>query len=101
MTTTSHLSFERLADLVENRLDQSAREVALAHIAGCSRCADEMEQLGKVVTLMRTDRESDAPRDLLAYARNVFQNRSREGGSSVLRRLVAALIFDSLTSKPE
>jgi hypothetical protein len=101
MTTTSHLSFERLADLVENRLDPNAREVALTHVAGCLRCADEMEQLGKVVTLMRTDRESDAPRDLVAYAKSVFQSRARRSESSVLRRLVAALTFDSLTSKPE
>jgi hypothetical protein len=100
MTSTLHISFERLADLVENRLDPKSRAAALAHVAECSHCEDEMNQLGKVVALMRSDRESDAPRDLLAYAKAVF-SRVRHSNDSVLRRLVAALTFDSLTSKPE
>src|SRR5262245_25725908 len=101
MTNTSHLSFERLADLVEDRLDPKSRDLTVAHVAECLRCKNEMEQLVKVVALMKSDRESDAPRDLLAYANAVFKSRVPKSSSSVLRRLVAALTFDSLTSEPE
>lgn len=43
---------------------------------------------------MRSDNSSDAPRDVLAYAMNIF-SRPENSQPSLLRRLVAALSFDS------
>jgi hypothetical protein len=48
-----------------------------------------------VLGLMRTDTAVDAPRDLLAYAVNIFSRREDVREPSLLRRIVAALTFDS------
>lgn len=45
--------------------------------------------------LMRTDNSTDAPRDVLTYAMNIFRGRAQSTEPSLLRRIVAALSFDS------
>lgn len=99
MNTTPHIPFEKLADLAETSsvaeaLETQSRETA-AHLATCAECASELHRLENVMTLMRTDREPDAPRDVLSYAVNLFAQRAQTRAPSALRRLVAALTFDS------
>jgi hypothetical protein len=48
---------------------------------------------------MRADTSIDAPRDVLVYAKNIFQN-TRVAAPTLVRRIVAALSFDSFTSAP-
>lgn len=94
INTSQHIPFDKLADLAERREEADERREK-AHLSTCTECASELEQLENVLLLMKTDREPDAPRDLIAYAVNIF-GRSRElVAPSLLRRLVAALIFDS------
>jgi hypothetical protein len=49
---------------------------------------------------MKTDRSEDAPRDAVAYAVNIFRQQRQSREPSVLRRLIAALSFDSLNTAP-
>ena len=70
----------------------------MAHVATCSRCASELERLSQLIGYLRTDTGEDAPRDVMAYAINIF--RRREQQPSLLRRVIAALSFDSLTPAP-
>jgi hypothetical protein len=100
MKTSPHISFEKLADMVEDRITADERASWLDHLAECTRCAEDFERLGHVLQLMRTDDSKDAPRDLLAYAKGLFSVRA-SSDRSILRRIVAALTFDSLTASPE
>ena len=99
MNKTPHIPFEKLADLAEARLEsadlEAKRRETATHLASCVECAGELKRLESVITLMRTDREPDAPRDVLSYAVNLFAQRAQSKSASPIRRLVATLIFDS------
>jgi hypothetical protein len=96
MTNSTHISVETLANIAEGTATSHAREAATAHIATCSTCHDTLRRLEQLVLMMRTDRTSDAPRDVLASAINIFSQEKR----SPLRRIVAILTFDSRNPGP-
>lgn len=92
---SQHIPFSALADLAENRTATDERNEQMTHISTCTRCGDELQRLAHVLLLMRTDTEPDAPRDLIAYAVNIFAPSEESKAPSLLRRIVAALTFDS------
>ena len=83
--------------MAEHR-DQKEQSTLMAHLTACSKCSEVLAGLTRVIDLMRTDDSESAPRDALAYATAIFQ---RTKPSSVLRRIVAVLSFDSTSSVPE
>jgi anti-sigma factor RsiW len=96
---SKHITFETLANLAEGRASTAEREANRQHLAECSTCAGELHHLQDVMGLMRTDKSQDAPRDVLNYAITLFQQKpARE--PSLIRRLVATLTFDSMTTAP-
>lgn len=95
MKTTQHIPFEKLADLAEERAAADELQATAAHLSVCSDCASRLQRVENVMLLMKTDREPDAPRDLIAYAVNIFGPGREAAAPSLLRRLVAALTFDS------
>lgn len=93
MTTDSkHLPFAELADLAEQRT--SGDKPTSVHLSNCSDCAEQVDRIRQVLELMRGDASTDAPRDVLAYALNLF-SKHENSKPSILRRIVAALTFDS------
>jgi anti-sigma factor RsiW len=93
-----HLAFEKIADLVEGRLADDEREQAAAHASECHRCAEQVARLERAIQMMRTDTAEDAPRYAIASVFNSF--RSRVQPAPGLKRLLAALTFDSLQMAP-
>ncbi|MFN2452753.1 MAG: anti-sigma factor [Pyrinomonadaceae bacterium] len=102
--TVEHLSFEKLADFAENRLPVAQREAAQAHVDTCAQCEAQFKQLNGLLNLMRADAAEDAPRDVLARALNIFTPRApvatASAKPSAVKRLLAALSFDSLQAVP-
>jgi anti-sigma factor RsiW len=96
----NHLTFAKLADLVEGRLSSNEQVASNTHLATCSRCAAELDNLKTVVSLMRTDRAEDAPYELVSHAINLFRSRAASRQPSLVKRIVAALSFDSLQMSP-
>src|SRR3954464_7167999 len=97
MNTSAHIPLETLVDIAEKRLTSGALEAAMSHVQTCSACNDTLRRLQHVILLMTTDPATDAPRDVLASAINIF---SPEETASAIRRVVAALTFDSRTATP-
>ena len=97
MNGSTHIPLETLLDVAENRLTSVPLETALTHLETCSGCTEKLRRVQQVILLMRTDTAKDAPRDVLASAINIF---SPETTSTTLRRVVAALIFDSRSARP-
>jgi hypothetical protein len=93
-TSSRHIPFAELADLAEKRAAGDKATASQAHISDCSTCAQQLDWVGQVLELMRTDTAVDAPRDVLAYAVNIFRQQGA-AQPSLLRRIVAALSFDS------
>ncbi len=98
--TSRHISFDKLADLAENRLQADERDAALTHVKGCQRCGRQLAELEHLFGLMRTDDSVDAPRDVIASAVSLFDARAATRKPFLLRRLVAALSFDSQQLSP-
>jgi hypothetical protein len=99
--TPQHIPFARLADMVEGRLSIEETRDARAHVDSCARCAQQASELVRVASLMRADTSEGAPRDVLLSAIGLFRARpvaEREPG--LLRRIVAALSFDSSSLTP-
>lgn len=93
--TSQHIPFSALADLAENRTATDQRSDLMTHVSTCTNCKGKLQGLEQLMLLMRTDTAPDAPRDLIAYAVNIFAQREVLRAPSLLRRIVAALTFDS------
>ena len=93
--SSQHISFAKLADLAEKRATVDEQTRAQAHLATCSRCTAEFARVAQVMELMKTDVATDAPRDLIANTLSLFGQRAPAREASLLRRIVAALNFDS------
>jgi hypothetical protein len=100
--TRQHLPFARLADVAEGRLAGEDYAAARAHLDECAACSEQSAALARLTTLMRTDASEDAPRDVLSDAVGLFRARhaGREPSPGLLRRVVAALTFDSSNLTP-
>jgi hypothetical protein len=92
---SQHIPFAKLADLAEKRAAADERTPSMAHLSSCSMCSKQLERVEQVMGLMKTDTATDAPRDILAYAVNIFRGRENAREPSLLKRIVAALSFDS------
>lgn len=100
MKISRHIPFAKLADLAENRLAADENRALLSHVSACSRCTGQLNELQQLVNLMRTDTAEDAPRDVKANALALFHSRAASAKPSVVRRVLAALNFDSAQSMP-
>lgn len=98
--TSTHISFERLADLAEHRLDTENERAALEHLSACDECAGQLTAVERVTRLMREDVSEDAPRDVIFNALRLFDARRASKSPGLLRRLAAALVFDSASERP-
>ena len=100
--TPQHIPFSRLADLAEGRLSPEEAAEERAHLADCTRCAGQAAQLGHLAALMRADTSEDAPAALVSDVVRMFRARraTAEPEPGLLRRLVAALTFDSSSLTP-
>jgi len=95
-----HISPDEMADLIDDREALDNRGQMMAHISECHDCSLEYRRLEHLITLMKTDRAEDAPRDVLSQVVNLFQKQAESRAPSIARRLMAALSFDSFTTRP-
>lgn len=96
MKDSIHISVETLANIVEDRATSGGLETAMTHLSTCSICSDTLRRLQQLILMMRSDRTSDAPQDVLTAAINIFSQERRPP----LRRIVALLAFDSRNASP-
>jgi anti-sigma factor RsiW len=97
----NHLTFAKLADLAEGRLALTEQEATSSHLSTCSRCAAKLSSLKTVIGLMQTDKADDAPPELVTSTVNLFRSRALAlKEPSLVRRIIAALSFDSLQMSP-
>ncbi len=80
---------ETLADLVESRLSDQRRSVALDHVSSCARCSGDLSWLRRTTALMRDDAMENAPDAVIVSAVRLFRPAMRPDG--ILRRIIAIL----------
>jgi hypothetical protein len=101
MQTSSHLSLEQLADLVQNQLSPEQQALAQAHIATCQQCLGTLERVRHVIGLMRDYEAEDAPAEMIARALPLLRQRAASATHKITRpslpqRIMAALRLDGL-----
>jgi anti-sigma factor RsiW len=89
----NHIAYTLLVDMVEGRLRPDA--AMLAHLADCPACAGNTAWLERVLGLMRSDTSVDAPPELVARAKRLFQIQPPAARPSLRQRIAAVLSFDS------
>jgi hypothetical protein len=91
--------FEQLLDYLEGRLADQPAQVVAAHLdGGCKRCADNREWLARVRAIAASDDRIEPPLWVLKRAARLFDKQTaRPHALDRFGRLVAALVFDSLT----
>ncbi|MGH9841305.1 MAG: hypothetical protein ACREEM_21330 [Blastocatellia bacterium] len=97
--TLQHIPFATLADLAENRIPTQEQTETLAHLSLCSQCDSQLTQLRLMIEMMRTHKVVDVPQHLDKFALQLFRPRIATS-PSLLRRVQAALSFDSLQMSP-
>lgn len=95
-----HISFSALVDLADEKVTTSA-EVS-EHLAACLQCSSQLQRLRQTIGLMRSDTLENPPTALVERVRNLFPSRTKRHqlAPSFVRRVVASLSFDSLTTAP-
>jgi len=93
-----HIPFDELAGLAEGHSKTSLE--ALSHLKICSECSSQLQSISQTIGLMRADTTEDAPAEMVQYAKGIFRSKVVKHGPSMLKLIVAALTFDSLTNAP-
>jgi hypothetical protein len=103
MHTSSHLSFDQLTDMVQNRLSPAQQAQAQDHIASCQQCLGALARVRQVVGLMRDYDAVDAPEHVIAHAVPLLRQRGAAARGtheaarpSLPQRIIAALRFDGM-----
>jgi hypothetical protein len=91
--------FEQLLDYLDGRLGGEDAQVVAAHLdSGCKPCAANRQWFERVRAIAASDDSLEPPLWVLKRALRLFDNQmARPRTLDRLGRLVAALIFDSLT----
>jgi len=93
----SHLSTERLVDLLEDRLGASARRAAEEHLGmPCPSCRERLRTLGALLERMRGDQLEAVPEAFHRRAIEVFATRPAPAASTSGPAAWLTLAFDSL-----
>lgn len=89
---------EQLLDFAQGRAEPALVDQIQAHlVSGCARCQSELVWIRKLVRLTASDESVEPPPWVLRRAIGLFQILSQPPAPSLLQRLVASLVFDSLT----
>ena len=97
-TRTKHLDFEHLLEIAERHAIADIQTGS--HLTSCAACAEELSRIQSLLQVMQQDESVDAPRDVLAYAINVYRQQSVKPQKTLVERMIAALTFDSFTGNP-
>lgn len=93
-----HIPFTELTELADEQATTSPE--ALAHLAACSECSEQLQTIRQTIGLMRSDDAGDAPAELVQCAKNIFREKVVTHGPPLFQIIVASLTFDSLTNAP-
>jgi hypothetical protein len=98
----NHIPFSHLVDYVEGDLPLVQRVDLELHVAGCSRCFEELAQLERLVRLMSSDDSQDAPTSIINRAKDLFRLRTvpTPPSTGLRSRVLAMLHFDSVGLAP-
>jgi|SRR5215813_2988930 len=98
VTSSSHILFSKLVDMVDNKLPAGEAAGITAHLSTCKECSELEGRLREVLALMRADTTESAPD--YALARVIAMLPQPAPASSAIKRILATLRFDTIGLSP-
>jgi len=91
------ITFEKLLAFSNKECSPAEATRIRNHLAGCAACQQNVHWLELVVTVAATDGAVDPPTWLVQQALELFKLHRPEPKKGLLQKLVASLVFDTLT----
>ena len=90
-----HISVEGLIDYVDGQIPDATKNQIAQHLANCADCAELKQELQSLVLQLQADLANEPPAELIQWGNRLFQPLAQPSTGSKLRKLVAALVFDT------
>jgi hypothetical protein len=91
----AHLSIENLVEYIDKRISESMKAEVESHLADCTKCFQEKEELQGLVLQLQQDASFEPPADLVQWGVSLFQPILKPSPAGKLRRIIASLIYDT------
>jgi len=90
-----HISVEELIDYAEGHVSGAAKDQIEHHLLECTECTEVKEEIWNLVLQLQSDAANEPPAELVQWGTSLFQPLAQPSNGSKLRKLVAALVFDT------
>ena len=90
-----HINTEDLVDYMDGRVSDEGKFALENHLAKCSDCAELREEIRLLVLRLQEDAAFEPPTELVQWGINLFQPLLQPANGGKLRKLIAALVFDT------
>ena len=90
-----HISAEELIDYVDGQVPDATRNQIGQHLADCAECVELKLEIQSLVLRLQADASNEPPAELVQWGNRLFQPLAQPSTGARLRKLVAALVFDT------
>jgi hypothetical protein len=90
-----HINTEDLVDYMDGRVSEEGKVAVENHLSGCNDCTETKEEIRLLVFRLQEDTKFEPPAELVQWGLNLFQPLLQPSTGGKLRKLIAALVFDT------
>src|SRR6266404_4828860 len=90
-----HLSTDNLITYIDGRTLAAEKPAVEQHLSVCGECAGLRQELQSLVSHLQQDSAYEPPADVLQWGVVLFQPVMQPGSEGKVRRIIAALVFDT------
>ena len=90
-----HLNTEELVDYMDGRVSEEGKLQLESHLSNCEECTELSGEIRALVLRLQGDASFEPPVELVEWGLNLFQPLLQPATGGKLRKLIAALVFDT------
>jgi hypothetical protein len=90
-----HINTEDLVDYMDGRVSGEGKLAVENHLSKCDDCAELKEEIRLLILRLQEDTTFEPPAELVQWGVSLFQPLLQPSSGGKLRKLIAALIFDT------
>jgi len=90
-----HLNTEELVDYMDGRVSDQAKLALENHLASCADCTELSAEFRSLVLRLQEDASFEPPAEIVQWGLNLFQPLLQPSIGGSLRKMIAALVFDT------
>ena len=90
-----HLNTEELVDYMDGRVSEEGKLQLESHLSNCEECTELSGEIRALVLRLQGDASFEPSAELVEWGLNLFQPLLQSATGGKLRKLIAALVFDT------